>query len=403
MIMKRFALALFLPLTITAAFASNDVNGIVVDASSKALPGATVYVYTASPKVGVSPFCPSCYRDCGKHEPVNAEGRFRLKALDPKLRFDLLAVADGYEPSLVRHIDPMGGLVTIKLTPRSIADADRLIVGVVVDPHGKPVVGAAVEPNGYRFPQRGVGYGNIPGVDKLSFTNAKGEFALRIPDADGKLDVRVTARSLAPHIERMLAPGESRTIPLTEGATITGRVMRGRKPVSGARVGFIQTDRASSGYLGRFEIGTNDDGVFLMTNMGPNQSYAVYAAMEGLSGGAAVRKIVNVAGDKTTTDAGTLAVQPGRRIAGTVVVPEGTSIPPHTQIILSLYVDSDSQRAELRPDGRFSFEGVPPGGAELDVYIPGLELTHSLEARFGGVSLPTEGDVKDVRVVLERK
>jgi hypothetical protein len=243
MIMKRIGISLFSLLTITAAFASNDVNGVVVDASSKALSGATVYVYTASPKVGVSPFCPSCYRDCGKHEPVNAEGRFRLKALDPKLRFDLLAVADGYEPSLVRHIDPMGGLVTIKLTPRSIADADRLIVGVVVDPHGKPVVGAAVEPNGYRG-QRGIGYGNIPGVDKLSFTNAKGEFALRIPAADGKLDVRVTARGLAPRIERVLAPGESRTIPLTEGATITGRVMRGSKPVAGAR-GRLHPDRQS--------------------------------------------------------------------------------------------------------------------------------------------------------------
>jgi hypothetical protein len=137
--------------------------------------------------------------------------------------------------------------------------------------------------------------------------------------------------------------------------------------------------------------------------MGPNQTYAVYTAMESLSGGAAVRKIVNVAGDKTTTNAGTLAVQPGRRIAGTVVVPEGTSIPPHTQIILSLYVDSDSQRTELRPDGTFSFEGVPPGGAELDVYIPGLELTPSLEGRFGGVSLPPDGDARDVRVVLERK
>jgi hypothetical protein len=125
--------------------------------------------------------------------------------------------------------------------------------------------------------------------------------------------------------------------------------------------------------------------------------------MGGLSGGAAVRKIVNVAGDKTTTDAGTLAVQPGRRIAGTVVVPEGATIPPHTQIMLSLTVDSDSQRVEVRPDGTFSFEGVPPGGAELYVRIPGLELTPSVQGRFGGVSLPPEGDVKDVRVVLERR
>jgi hypothetical protein len=85
-------------------------------------------------------------------------------------------------------------------------------------PDGKPVVGAVVEPSGYRF-DRGVGYGDIPGLEKLSITDAKGEFALRIPAPAGKLDVRVTSRSLAPHIERMLAPGEPRTIRLSEGAT----------------------------------------------------------------------------------------------------------------------------------------------------------------------------------------
>ena len=137
--MTRVGIALSFLLTITAASASNDLNGIVVDASTKALSGATVYVYTAFSKVGVSAFCPSCYRDCGKHVSANRAGQFRLKALDPTLRFDLLAVADGYEPSFVHHIDPTGGPVTIKLTPRSIADADRLITGTVVDPHGKPV------------------------------------------------------------------------------------------------------------------------------------------------------------------------------------------------------------------------------------------------------------------------
>jgi hypothetical protein len=106
-IMTRVGIALSFLLTITAASASNDLTGVVVDASSRALSGASVYVYTAFPKVGVSSFCPSCYRDCGKHQSVNGAGRFRLKALDPTLRFDLLAVADGYEPSFVRHIDPM--------------------------------------------------------------------------------------------------------------------------------------------------------------------------------------------------------------------------------------------------------------------------------------------------------
>ncbi|HXH41149.1 MAG TPA: hypothetical protein VNN08_21155 [Thermoanaerobaculia bacterium] len=398
--MKRIGIALSFLLTITAASASNDLTGVVVDGSTKALHGASVYVYTAFPKVGVSAFCPSCYRDCGKHVSVNRAGQFRLKALDPALRFDLLAVADGYEPSFVRSIDPMAGPVTIKLTPRSIADADRLITGTVVDPHGKPVVGATVVPNGYRLGSR-VTYGNTPGVDRLSFTNAKGQFALHIPAADAKLDVLVTARSLAPHIERMLAPGQSRRIPLTEGATITGHVMRDGKPLAGARVGFIQTNRASSDFLGHFEIGTNDDGLFVMTNMGPNLTYTVYTPMEALSRGVAAPKIVNVGDDKASTDAGTLVVGPGRRIAGRIVVPERASIPPHTQIMVIADGGADARSVEVQGDGTFSFDGVPKGDAELSMRIPGLELMPSPPDAHD-VVLPAEGDVTDVRVVFER-
>lgn len=399
--MKRAGVALSFLLTITAASASNDLTGVVVDTSTKALSGATVYVYTAFPKVGVSALCPSCYRDCGKHVSANRAGKFRLKALDPTLRFDLLTVADGYEPSFVHRIDPMGGSVTIKLTPRSIADANRLIAGTVVDPDGKRVVGATVVPNGYREGNR-VTYGNIPGVDQLSFTNAKGEFALRIPAADAKLDVLVTARSLAPHIERMLAPGQSRTIPLIEGATITGHVMRGGKPLAGARVGFVQTNRASSDFLGRFEIGTNDDGLFVMTNMGPNQTYTVYTPMEARAAGIAEPKTVNVGDGKASTDAGTLVVGPGRRIAGRVVVPESASIPPHTQIMVIADGGADARSVEVQGDGTFSFDGVPNGATELSMRIPGLKLTPSPPNAYNVVIQQTEGDVTDVHVVFER-
>jgi Tol biopolymer transport system component len=398
--MTRAGIALCFLLTVPAAFAANDLTGIIVDTNAKPLPGSTVYVYTAFPKVGVSAFCPSCYRDCGKHASVNRAGRFRLKALDRTLRFDLLAVADGYEPAFVRQIDPMDGPVTIKLARRSIDDVDRLIVGTVVDPHGKPVVGAAVAPNGYRAGGR-VFYGTTPGVDRLSFTNAKGEFALRIPVADAKLDVLVTARSLAPHIERMLAPGQRRSIRLVEGATITGHVMKGNEPRAGARVGFVQTNRASSDFLGHFEIGTNENGLFVMTNMGPNLTYTVYTPMEGATSGVAVPKVVTVGDDKTNTDAGVFVVGPGRRIAGKIVVPESSSIPPHTQITLLAAQGSDARSVEVAGDGNFSFDGVPKGGTELTMRIPGLKLSAS-PAGAQSVVLPTEGDVTDVRVVFER-
>src|SRR5688500_8036309 len=121
------SMKLLLLLLLAIPASANGLNGVVVDSSSNPVAGAHVYVYTAVPRVGVSALCPSCYRDCGKHETVDGSGSFRLKELDPSLVFDLLAVADGYEPAFARRVDPRSGTVTITLTPRSVADADRLI------------------------------------------------------------------------------------------------------------------------------------------------------------------------------------------------------------------------------------------------------------------------------------
>lgn len=306
--MRQLAAVLFLLCSVAVSAA--ELRGVVVDKDAKPIKNANVYVYAAFPKKGVSTICPNCYRDCGKQQAVNGEGAFRVKDVDPSLRFDVLAVADGYEPAFASKVDPESGEATsIVLTPRSDADKDRLITGIVLDHRGKPVVGAAVQNSGYHMRRvkpngelaEAVGYGAIPGVDKLSITNAKGEFALRIPEATGKLDVRVTARGLAPHIDRLLVPGETRTIHLVEGANIRGRVERDGKPLPSATVRFAQRNRASSGFLGLYDIGTDDKGEFLITNMGIDTEWVV-------SVDAAEPKFVKTAGTNTTVDAGTLTV-----------------------------------------------------------------------------------------------
>jgi Tol biopolymer transport system component/uncharacterized GH25 family protein len=397
--MTRIAITLAFLLTLTAAHASNDLGGVVLDANSKPLPGATVYIYTASPRVGVSAFCASCYRDCGKHATVDQAGKFRLSALDPTLRFELLTVAEGYEPSMVRQIDPVSGPVTIHLSQRSAADADRLIRGIVVDPDGKPVVGASVAPNALMRDGQTI-YGRVPSVDQLSLTNTKGEFALRIPNATAKLNVLVTARSLAPRIERMLAAGEPRKIMLTEGATISGHVLRDGKPLAGARIGFVQANRESSGYLGHAEIGTNEDGLFVMTNLAPNLTYMVYTPLEEHPAGVASPKVVTVGGDKTSTDVGVFEAGPGRRIAGRVKVPAGWTIPPHTRITVGLYAVDDARTIDVADDGTFSVSGVPEGVAILSMPIPGLTL-QPVPSDGREVLLPEKGDVTDVALVFE--
>lgn len=302
--MRQIILLITFALLVSGSALAADLTGNVVDMAGKPVRGAHVYVYAAFPKLGLSSVCPNCYRDCGKHEPVDKKGAFRVKAVDETLFFDVLAVADGYEPAFARRTDPNGAPVKIELQRRSAEDAGRLITGVVLDPKGKPVIGAVVEPRGYRS-VRGVGYGNLPGLDKLSITNAKGEFALRMPDAGAKLDVRVTARALAPHIDRMLVPGERRTIRLVEGTAITGHIERDGQPVAGARVEFVQRNRASSNYLGRAEIATNEAGFFMMTSLAPNEEYLVSTPDLGVS-----PALVKTGADGTSIDAGTLKVVP---------------------------------------------------------------------------------------------
>lgn len=392
--------------TTTAASAATDLAGVVLDASSTPIIGAHVYVYTAKPKFGVSSLCPSCYIDCGKHEPVDEKARFALKALDPTLLFDVLAVAPGYEAAFSRGVDPSCGGITIRLSLRPTGDADRLITGKVLDPDGNAVIGAIVEPSGYRFGDR-IGYGNIPGVDKLSITGQKGEFALRIPDSAGKLDVRVIAKSFAPKIERLLEPGQVRRIGMEEGSTIVGRVTRSGRPIEGVRIGFVQRNRASSGYLGRAEIGTNEHGMFVMTNMAPDETYVVYAPMESLQDGVVEPIVLTTGTSDQAADVGELQIMPGRCISGAVIVPKGASIPPKTRILVSNGLAGDWRQVEIRQDGSFLINGVPVGPVRLSAHIPGLALSpppaSASGSRFdGALSLAGVGDLFDVRMVFER-
>ncbi|HEX7809541.1 MAG TPA: hypothetical protein VF608_12465, partial [Thermoanaerobaculia bacterium] len=334
--------AIALSLLLTSAVSAAELQGVIRNESSAPLAKAHVYVYAAHPKTGVATVCANCYRDCGKRRETDAAGKFMLSGLDPTLKFEILAVADGYEPQLVRVTDTTQRL-EFTMHPRTNADADRLIIGVVVDPDGKPVVGALVEPSGYHTPPRKMpngrearltGYGNVPNLDELSITNDKGEFALRIPDAGGMLDVRAKSLSYAPKIVREFVPKQSKTIQLGEGALIQGRVARDGKPLGGISVSFVQRNRASSGFLGQFEIGTDENGNFVMPNLGPDEEWVVYVQKSRLDDGVINPTLVKTGAAKSKADAGTLTVSKGRCITGKVVADAATqTLPQHVRLV----------------------------------------------------------------------
>ena len=288
---------------------ADELSGHVVSSDGRSLTAAHVYVYMALPKSGPNTFCPSCYRDCGKHEAVAADGAFRLRDLDPALRFRLLAVASGYEPAFSDYV-PGGTPVTIALKPRLTSDVAHLVCGTIIDPDGKPVVGAIVEPAGVHVCDNAgyerIGYGQIPGVDKLSITDANGEFALRLPNAAIATDVRIRARNFAPIIHRLLIPAQASTLRVVHGAAVAGRVMSGSQPVAGARVKIEQLMRFSSEYLGTDEIATDENGRFVLSPVGGNEVYVVSVISGTTVPHTLGSTIVKAEGEMTSADAGTI-------------------------------------------------------------------------------------------------
>lgn len=377
---------LLLALSAAAPLFAAELTGRVTGPGGKPLKDAHVYVYTAQPKKGVGTICPECYVDCGKQVAVDAKGNFRIKKVDDKLRFNLLAVADGYEPAFSDYRDPGPGF-DFELKPRDLSDAEHLVRGRVVDPKGKAVVGAAVKLQAVRQGKR-VGYGKIPGVEWLSVTNRDGEFALRVADPTWLLDVRVEARNFGPRIARELLAGvPPQQIEVDVGATITGRLMNGNKPVAGTPLVIAQTDRRSSDFLGFKEIATDVKGQFVMTGLGTEVEYQVLPRMSSFAPLTATPKVVKTGADRSSVDAGTLVAMPGLRVAGRV---NGT-IPADTRVTLSSGVDS--QIFELKSDGRFVFTGVPAGKYNVSAA--------ARDARGTPVRIEVKGDMEDVALELK--
>jgi len=97
-------------------------TGVVLDSTGKPLDRATVLVYEARVSKGYSPFCPTCWADCGKHVLTDASGRFQIDDLRAGLKFKLLALKSGYSAAFVENVDPSNGpapTVTLKSAPRS--------------------------------------------------------------------------------------------------------------------------------------------------------------------------------------------------------------------------------------------------------------------------------------------
>jgi hypothetical protein len=80
----------------------------------------------------------------------------------------------------------------------------------------------------------------------------------------------VGRRSCAPR------PAWVTDLTLCLGVTITGRLVKGGKPLAGVAVGAVQKDRNIETYIGHFEAATDARGVFQIRNVPPEGALALY-------------------------------------------------------------------------------------------------------------------------------
>ena len=238
-----------------------DIQGTVVDEQGNAISDAVVAVYTARLRIGTSPYCPSCYADCRKQTKSDDEGHFLIPALDPKLLFRLLFVAEGHSPQFVDNVDAAKGPIVVSLlriAPER-STPGHVMKGLITEPDGNPVAGATITPFGIEMKQdrKTTDSDDIPfdieideqgnwevktrhsirsfviptprpvrpdEVDPLAVTNEEGEFCLTSVSSDLTVLVTVRAHGLAAVPSYKLHTGSQRHhIKLGRGVSVKGR------------------------------------------------------------------------------------------------------------------------------------------------------------------------------------
>jgi len=368
--------------------------GKVVDANGNAIEHATILVYSADVKKGFSLFCPTCYVDCGKRTFTGPDGTFSILGLNSDLVFDLLVAREGYNATFVKRVNPgKGSLETAVFKKRtSPQNPAQIVRGRVVDQQGTPVRDVLVEQQGAILGQ-GESFGSSGWIDLIGVTNSRGEFEIAHSKPLDAAIVQVTPRGMASKVARVSTGSDRKTIVVTEGATIRGRLLQNGKPVGQAEMVLSIHNRRPEELLPDMRIGTDEDGRFAITNVPPGRVWYLYAKMEALAPRGLSAEVIECAtrDDGQDVNVGDIPVRSAYTLRGKITLSDGKPIP--TGMRLALFSDrgSDSQSITLAPDGLFEFKGLGRGVYNLLPSVKGYDVRDT-----GSMELLIEGDVSDL-------
>lgn len=348
------------------------------DAASSVIRDARVYVYTARPRKGTSPFCPSCYPDCQKQTRTDGSGHFAIPAQDSSLIFRLLVVAEDHEPLFVEKVDPKEKPISVRLKRRDLGAIphERISEGVIHDGHGKPISGATIKTVAVVPLTKGASTSTDLYADPLAVTDELGKFRLTASAPNVRVYVLVSARGHAPRHGVFVAGMPSKTFELEEGATVLGRLTNKGKPVPNIAIRLVQVNTSPDRYFGSSEVGTDENGQFTFSNVSTDEEYFVYPTMQMAHSFGAVPPVkTRVKTGIGQIDIGDIELRDGLSVQGTVKLSDGKAIPEATRVVVWIRDTGDAQEVELDEKGTFSLVGLPPTVIKLAVTVRGYRLS----------------------------
>lgn len=372
------SIAATLPRPASAAEEPGRLDGAILGTGGKPVTNATVYVYSAAPREGVSALCPTCHPDCTKHARTDADGRFIVEPVDPNLMFRLLVAAPGYRPDYIREVDPQFGGATLTLKPLKMKNMpiENRVTGRLLGPDGKAIIGARVTADGYRG-EAYSSYGSTSGkTDPMAVTDDVGEFFLDCTNGVQALQLLLEPRGFAKR-RVWLDTGRAHFLRFTHGVTVTGRLVRDGKPVPGASIGMNTEDRSSEVFMRGFDGATDKEGRFRLQNVPANNTYVLSTKMKEMAelGAALAPQKVTTGADGTTVDLGEMKVGPAHTIQGKIVTSDGQPLPARTRIYLSLEDAWDNQDTRPDDDGWFQFVGIPASSVSISLRVTGYRIS----------------------------
>lgn len=393
------------------AFAADraTATGKILDVTEKPLEDATVMVYSAGVKKGYSLFCPTCYRDCGKRTVSGHDGSYSIAGLDPELSFTFVAIKDGYFAAFIANVDPAAGPAPdARLKPMpSITDVSRIVRGTIVSVDGSPLRGAVIQPDiaTYRDASGHIQFSApLDWINELTVSNEKGEFELAFGKPALEMTFRVTARSMAAKHFTLPTGGERKTVVLTEGAVIRGRLLYKGKPVPNAEVGLIPHDTGVGRWYPETRIGTAEDGTFSITNVPAGRIWLLHLMMESLAsrgiGGDLIECETEADGDQINL--GDIHLKPAHTLRGRVVLADAKPIPAEMRVTITADRSGDNQTVKISPDGGFQFNGLPDGIYSLAPAVAGYRLMNECTIFLcRSIEIIVHHDVNDLVIKME--